>query len=327
MTTAQGPRLLRGDQFILNGGDDIAPVWGDGNRIAWSRCEPLLIVGPAGVGKTTLAQNVVKARLGIGDSRVLGMTVESSAQPVLYFACDRPRQIRRAFRRLFGEAERDQLHERLLVHAGPPPFDLSKNPRALVEFATRAGVGAGGTIVLDSLKDVARDLSKDEAGNAINQALQYAVASRIEVLALHHQRKAQADNRKPRSLSDVYGSVWITAGAGSVLLLWGEPGDLRVELLHLKQPHDDVGPLEVVHNPDAGTVSLDAEVDLMHLAATAPGGLTATSGASTVYRTGEPNRNQVEKVRRRLEALTRDGQLRRRPCDRPGATTVYEVAV
>jgi hypothetical protein len=204
--------------------------------------------------------------------------------------------------------------------------DISKNPRALIQFATKAGVGAGGMIVLDSLKDMARDLSKDDAGNAINQALQYAVAGRIETLALHHQRKAQADNRKPRTLADVYGSVWITAGAGSVICLWGDAGDLRIELLHLKQPQDDIGPLELVHDPDTGTVGLDAEVDLLHLAKTIPGGLTAASGASTVYRTAEPTRNQVEKIRRRLEALARDGQLLRRPGDRPTAALVYEAA-
>ncbi len=254
------------------------------------------------------------------------MAVESSTQPVLYFAADRPRQIRRAFRRLFSDVDRSALSDRLLVHTGPPPFDLSRNPRALVEFATKAGVGPGGTIVLDSLKDCARDLSKDEAGNAINQALQHAVAARIEVVGLHHQRKAQADNKKPRTLADVYGSVWITAGAGSVVLLWGDAGDLRIELLHLKQPQDDVGPLELVHDPDAGTVTLDASVDLLHLAKTVPGGLTAAGAASTVYRTKAPDRNQVEKLRRRLDALERGGKLRRRPdCDRPNGPVIYEV--
>jgi hypothetical protein len=97
-----GLKLLRGDQFILNGGDDPEPVWGVGSRIAWSSCEPLLIVGPAGVGKTTLAQNIVKARLGLGAPDVLGMPVEPSDKPLLYFAADRPRQTRRAFRRLFA---------------------------------------------------------------------------------------------------------------------------------------------------------------------------------------------------------------------------------
>ena len=110
-----------------------------------------------------------------------------------------------------------------------------------------------------------------------------------------------------------------------MICLWGDAGDLRVELLHLKQPQDDVGPLEVVHDPDAGTVSLDAEIDLLHLATTIPGGLTVTSGASAVYRTAEPTRNQVEKVRRRLEALARDGQLLRSPGDKPTAAIVYQV--
>ena len=186
------PRLLRGDQFILAGGDDVEPVWGIGSRIAWSRCEPLLIVGPAGVGKTTLAQNIVKARLGLGAPEVLGMPVEPSEKPLLYFAADRPRQIRRAFRRLFADSDRTILNERLLVHTGPAPFDISKNPRALIEFATKAGLGPGSTIVLDSLKDMARDLSKDDAGNAINQALQYVVAAQSK-----SSRSITSAKRKP----------------------------------------------------------------------------------------------------------------------------------
>ena len=43
-----------------------------------------------------------------------------------------------------------------------------------------------------------------------------------EIIELHHDRKAQQGNEgRERSISDVYGSRWITAGAGSVILLVG----------------------------------------------------------------------------------------------------------
>ena len=62
------------------------------------------------------------------------------------------------------------------------------------------------------------------------------VASEIEVVVSHHQRKATGYNKKPTTLADVYGSTWLTAGAGSVVLLWGEAGDPIVELTHLGSP-------------------------------------------------------------------------------------------
>jgi RecA-family ATPase len=48
---------------------------------------------------------------------------------------------------------------------------------------------------------------------------------------IHHQRKAQATNKKPTDLSDVYGSHYITARATSVYCLWPEGPDIEVTCL------------------------------------------------------------------------------------------------
>ena len=77
------------------------------------------------------------------------------------------------------------------------------------------------TVVIDSIKDVAPDLSREESGLGLNNSFQNAIAEGIEVMALHHQRKQQNGATKPRHLSDVYGSRWITAGTGSVVMLLG----------------------------------------------------------------------------------------------------------
>ena len=69
---------------------------------------------------------------------------------------------------------------------------------------------------------------------------------------MHHGRKANADNKKPNTLDDVYGSAWLTAGMGSVICLWGKPGDSLVELTHLKQPAEAVGPMMVLHDHATG---------------------------------------------------------------------------
>jgi hypothetical protein len=81
-------RLVPGGTFILDAPKGVPAVWGDGDQVAWSEGEPLLLVGPAGVGKTTLAGQLVMARLGLL-GRVLGMPVVAGER-VLYLACDRP---------------------------------------------------------------------------------------------------------------------------------------------------------------------------------------------------------------------------------------------
>jgi len=57
-------RMLQGGAFILDAPKDVPAVWGEG--------EPLILAGPSGVGKTTLAQQLVLARLGLAGP-VLGM--------------------------------------------------------------------------------------------------------------------------------------------------------------------------------------------------------------------------------------------------------------
>ncbi len=88
--------------------------------------------------------------------------------------------------RMFGEAHREVLAERLVVWRGPLPYDLAKAPDFLAMLASLYGAD---TVVLDSLKDVAMDLSKDETGSRLNQSIQTALAEGIEILGLHHQRK------------------------------------------------------------------------------------------------------------------------------------------
>src|SRR6185436_7011481 len=97
----------------------------------------------------------------------------------------------------------------------------------------------------------------------------------------HHLVKRGPNGSKPTALADVYGSVWITAGAGSVVLLWGEAGDPIVDLIHLKQPAEPVGPMRIVHDHDAGTSAVSDATDLVELAkATGVKGITAKAAAA-----------------------------------------------
>ena len=72
--------------------------------------------------------------------------------------------------------DEEMLREGLIVHRGPPPFDIIKDPVwTLANWMTELGAS---DLIVDSLKDLAPELSKDETGSAVNRAFQEATAGR-----------------------------------------------------------------------------------------------------------------------------------------------------
>jgi hypothetical protein len=171
------------------------------------------------------------------------------------------------------------------------------------------GFGAQ-TVIVDSLNKVAMDLSRDEPGSRVSAALNDAVAAGVEVFVNHHQRKAQSDNRRPKTLDDVYGSGWITAGSGSALLLWGKPGDPIVELVHLKQPAEPVGPFQILIDLAAGAMEVMAGSDLVAMLREARNGFAAKDAARVLFGTRDPDPAEVQKARRKLDGLVKQGLAR-----------------
>ncbi len=299
------PEVVPGGSFIFDDGDPVPAKWGEDDAPLWADGESLFIVSPTGLGKTTLAQRVVLAQLGLSEPSVLGQPVKPIDGKVLYVAADRPRQIARSFRRMVSEYQRPELDERLVIRKGPLPFDIVREPWRLAVFVQSYGCSE---VVVDSLKDIAPQLSSDETGGAVNVAFQHCLASGIDVLAIHHNRKATSENPRPKALADVYGSAWLTSGAGSVVALWApEAGSPIVEVHHLKQPAGEVGPLRVVVGITTGTFSIIDEVDVLAMLRGAPKGIVATGAAAAMFGTAEPNRSQIEKARRKLERLERAG--------------------
>lgn len=302
-------RLLEGGSFILDAPSEIPAIWGEHDQVVWAEGEPIMFVGPEGVGKTTVAQQVVLARVGIIPS-VLGLPVVVGKRRVLYLACDRPRQVQRSFARMVSEPDRDLLNERLVIWKGPPPGDFGRHPNALFEMCQAADAD---TVVIDSTKDVALKLSDDETGAGFNSAMQTCVAEDIEVLALHHARKRAQGGDKPKTLDDVYGSRWLTAGCGSVVLLWGEAGDPIVEWSHLKQPSEPVGPFKIIHSHRDGTSAIHNPADLLGMMRASKVGITAEGAARVIFDKEQPTKNEVEKARYKLDGLVRKELAHKKP--------------
>ncbi|WP_431813880.1 AAA family ATPase [Kocuria sp. cx-455] len=295
-------RYVSGGTFIFDQPEEIPARWGDGEQILWAKGEALMVCGPPGVGKTTLTGQVVRGLLGLQD-QVLGYTV-APAQKVLYLAMDRPRQIARSLGRHFHTTDRERVDDRLIIWPGPPPHDIAQKTDTLLELARLAGADV---VVVDSLKDAAIGLSDDAVGSGYNRARQTALAGGVDIIELHHQRKETSQGGKRDKLSDVYGSTWLTSGAGSVIGLWGEAGDPVVEFTHLKPVMDSVGPFQVTHDHQRGVSTVHGEVDLVALAA-AGNGITVTMAAHAIHGEGATSA-QREKVRRKITRLTVDGYL------------------
>jgi hypothetical protein len=231
---------------------------------------------------------------------------------------DRPAQARRAGHRIFGGDDQAILDDRLVIWEGPPPYDLAQRTDLLVAMCKAVGAD---TVVIDSLKDAAVGLSEDTVGASYNRTRQRALAEGIQIIELHHVVKRGAAGGPPNTLADIYGSTWITSGAGSVILLWGDAGDPVISLRHLKQPMDEIGPLHLAQDHHRGVTEVRQGMDIIALIhARGAEGLTALQAAVVLFETDKPTTAQKEKARRRLEKLCEAGQLRRH--DGPLKTSV-----
>lgn len=300
--------FLTGGSFVLDVPDIAPAVWGDGKEVIWAQGEALMLCGPSGVGKTTVAVQLLRARLGL-QSKVLGYSVSETSSKVLYLVMDRPAQFRRAAGRAFTEDERRLLDDRMVVWKGPPPKDVAAQPSLLIEMCEAAGAD---TLFIDSIKDAAVGIAKDEVGAGYNRARQNALSEGVEVIELHHMRKGSSDNKTPNTLDDIYGSTWLTAGAGSVALLWGEAGDPVVKWRHLKQPEAEVGPFDVVHDHERGVSEVEQRIDLV-AAVRRSGirGLTVLEYAVLLFEVAKPNPAQKKRAQRALDRKVSEGVLSR----------------
>ncbi|MCB0951036.1 MAG: AAA family ATPase [Mycobacterium sp.] len=253
---AEGGEAMDGLEFLMSRPEH-TPLWGVGDELLWARGQGLMICGPQGVGKSTVAQQLVFARMGLRSASLFGCPVAQDDRPVLYLAMDRPDQIQESMRRMLDTSSEEvatKIKRQLIVWPRQPPFKADLDPDRFAQWVAEVGREPG-VVVFDSVKDMLTSVVTDEAGLAFNTTLQRILANGTDTLGNHHQRKAVIGNPRPDKLADVYGSGWITAGQGSVVLLWGDAGARSVELRHLKPIRAPVGPLAVNYDHASGGAS------------------------------------------------------------------------
>lgn len=305
-----------GDFGIVDGADWLAegsaapePLWGDEQRLLAVRRQPTVIAGPQGAGKTSVAGQLMLGVMGVaGYAELLGLPVVRTDRSVLYLAADRPDQARLSLRRMVHP---ELVRNRLSVKPGPPPGNVVQRPTLLLDMAESVGAGL---VVIDSLKDVALRLSDDEVGASVNLAVQHLVAEGIDVVALHHPRKQGSEEgaEKPRRLDDLYGSTWLTSGAGSVLYLH-PTGSGEVELLQFKSPNGEIGTVCTFrHDPVTGALERSEGVGRQVariIADAGPDGITVMHIARVLTRSDAPSDRARKKVERAVGNLADEGRI------------------
>lgn len=318
LRAARKLRLLDGWEFLAEDADGDEQVWGaPGGGVVWAPGEPLMLFGGNGVFKSTLSHLLVFARLGLlgpdgrprADHRrvgpddhpddwgaVLGMPVRPMdlAGLVLYLAGDRPRQIRRAMRRHRRDWMADVLRDHLLVHDGPLPFDLTTEKDALADMA-QAQPHKCSDVFVDSVKDYCPKPSDDESANGYNRARQECVARGMQWVEDHHNRKIQQGQQRTNGIDDVYGSRWLTAGAGSVVSMWvDEEGSTLVHVRQVKSPGEFIAEQEVTVDKTEGTMGASVHLNpIAWIKGAGAGGITAGDYARYVGLSVNAARNQL----------------------------------
>lgn len=78
----------------------------------------------------------------------------------------------------------------------------------------------------------------------------------------------------------------------------------------MKQPSDEVGPYQLLHDESAGHLAIDFQVDLLELVKlSGVDGLTAKDAAAAITGKDRPTAADVEKARRRLDQKATEGLL------------------
>ena len=200
------------------------------------RAGMVLVASAPGIGKTqfslqfalccALGEPFIKWKI-TKPMRILWFSLEMNAPALQYFTL-----------KMAGAYDEDQtgiLNENLkIIPMGEVlPLDHPEGQKfleALIEEYKPDG------IILDSMGKVTNESLADEKKAKELNAYYAKIRKRHDVFMwfVHHNRKANGDNKKPKELSDIYGNQYLSADLTSALSLWREPGNTEIDLNVIK---------------------------------------------------------------------------------------------
>jgi hypothetical protein len=195
----------------------------------------MLLTGPAGVGKTQFSLRwAINLALGRG---FLGLEVTEPTR-ILFWSLEMGHADLKFFLSTMcsdmSEEELLQLEQNLLIAPLGEAFyldmkDTQKQFETILEEFKPEGV------FIDSIGSSSSGAVSDE--NTVKSLMDFNDFIRnkygIFTWFIHHNRKAQGDNKKPNKLADVYGNQYLVNRATSVYCLW--PAANAIEVIPLKK--------------------------------------------------------------------------------------------
>lgn len=200
----------------------------------------MLLTGPSGVGKTQWSLRwAINLALG---KEFLGVPIDKPHK-VIFFSLEMGHTSLKFFLQQMAihltDEELQTLEENFLVlPLGEAMYLDGKEDQKY--FESMVSLHKPEVVFVDSLgSSTAGELSEStvklimDFNDKIRQT--YSVATWF----IHHNRKAQSDNKKPNKMSDVYGGQYIVNRATTVLCLW--PYTDKIEIIELKKRLSELG--------------------------------------------------------------------------------------
>jgi RecA-family ATPase len=116
-------------------------------------------------------------------------------------------------------------------------------------------------IILDSMGKVTNESLSDERKAKELNAYYAKIRKKHDLFLwfIHHNRKANGDNKKPKELSDIYGNQYLSADLTVALSLWKEEGS----------DHIDVNTIKTRLGPEQATIHIKRNENLIFQSAEA----------------------------------------------------------
>lgn len=194
-----------------------------------------IIASPPGVGKTQFSTNLL---LSIGCGKTFLDWVVTRPRKVLFLSLEMTQpELKQYLDKMlleFTEEERELIDQNVyLVSRQAFRLNSEKNQQVLLEWLDEVQPEG---VFIDSLsRCVGGDLEKGEI-DAVFDFLNKEVRDKRNCFLwfVHHNRKANFNQKQPKKLEDLYGSQYIGAYASSVIGLWKiDDNELEVNCLKI----------------------------------------------------------------------------------------------